>query len=56
MSPFLHLLLTSPEDVLGLLIRAPETTRGSTEEPVVSEKPRNNSAVTADAAAPTPLR
>ena len=53
--PLLH-LLPSPEDVLGLLIQAPETTRGSTEEPVVSEKPQNNSAVTADAAAPTPLQ
>lgn len=32
--PILH-LLTSPEAVLGLVIQTPETTRGSTEEPVV---------------------
>lgn len=53
--PILH-LLTSPEAVLGLVIQTPETTRGSTEELTVSEKPQNNSAMTVDAAAPTPPR
>lgn len=53
--PILH-LLASPEAVLGLVIQIPETTRGSTEELTVSEKPQNNSAMTVDAAAPTPPR
>lgn len=48
-------LLTSPEVVLGLVIQTQETKRGSTEEPVVSQKPQNNSAVTADVAAPISL-
>lgn len=52
--PVLH-LLTSPEVVLGLVTRTQEINRGSTEEPAVSEKTQNSSAVTADAAAPLSL-